>query len=109
MIAAVGETTRMLILHRLAEQPRNVGELAELIGIPMVNMSHHLGVMRQAGLLEDQKDGRKVVYKLRPDIYTPSGDMPNVIGTLQLGCYRLSIVKAEDGGKAKGKAAKKAE
>ncbi|WP_261368406.1 ArsR/SmtB family transcription factor [Limnoglobus roseus] len=109
MLAAVGETTRMLILHRLAESPRNVGELAELIGIPMVNMSHHLGVMRQAGLLEDQKDGRKVVYRFRPEIYTPGGDAPDVVGTLQLGCYRLSIVKSEDSGKAKGKAGKKGE
>ena len=91
MLAAVGEPTRMLILYRLAQRPHHVGQLAELIGIPMVNMSHHLGVMRQAGLLDDEKDGRRVVYKFRPEIFSPgTGD---VLGTLSLGMYRLTMVK----------------
>jgi DNA-binding transcriptional ArsR family regulator len=92
MLAAVGEPTRMLILYRLAEGPHHVGKLADLIGIPMVNMSHHLGVMRQAGLLDDEKDGRRVVYKFRPEVFTP-GD-GDVLGTLSLGKYRLTMVKA---------------
>src|SRR2546423_330329 len=74
MLAAVGEPTRMLILYRLAQGPHHVGLLAELIGIPMVNMSHHLGVMRQAGLLDDEKDGRRVVYKFRPEIFSPAAN-----------------------------------
>ena len=72
MIAAIGEPTRMMILYRLAHAPHHVGQLAEALGVPMVNMSHHLGVMRQSGLLDDEKDGRRVVYKLRPDIHTPA-------------------------------------
>ena len=43
LLAAIGEPTRLQILFRLAVRPQNVGELAEAIGIPMVNMSHHLG------------------------------------------------------------------
>lgn len=108
MLAAVGEPTRMLILYRLAEGPHHVGKLAELIGIPMVNMSHHLGVMRQAGLLDDEKDGRRVVYKFRPEIFSPgAGD---VLGTLSLGAYRLTMVKANGAavpGRPRRKAARK--
>lgn len=92
MLAAVGEPTRMLILYRLAEGPHHVGQLAGLIGIPMVNMSHHLGVMRQAGLLDDEKDGRRVVYKFRPEVFTPGEG--EVLGTLHLGNYRMKMVKA---------------
>src|SRR5579884_758302 len=94
MLAAVGEPTRMLILYRLAQGPHHVGQLAELIGIPMVNMSHHLGVMRQAGLLDDEKDGRRVVYKFRPEIFTP-GNGGEVLGTLAIGMYRLVIMKSD--------------
>lgn len=94
MLAAVAEPTRMLILYRLAQGPHNVGQLAELIGIPMVNMSHHLGVMRQAGLLEDEKDGRRVIYKLRPEILTAGAG--GVLATLTLGRYRLAILQAAD-------------
>jgi DNA-binding transcriptional ArsR family regulator len=56
----------------------------------MVNMSHHLGVMRQAGILDDAKDGRKVVYKLRPDIFSP-GTTPDVLGVLTLGNFRVTL------------------
>ncbi len=90
MLAAVGEPTRLLILYRLAQGPHHVGALAETIGIPMVNMSHHLGVMRQAGLLDDEKDGRRVVYRFHPDISVESSD-PQVLATLALGQYRLVI------------------
>ena len=106
MLAAVGETTRMLILHRLIESPRYVGELAEIIGIPMVNMSHHLGVMRQAGLLTDRKKGRQIVYQCNPEIFTAGGDNPNVIATFLLGSYRMSILREEDSTKPKAKNSK---
>src|SRR5437762_7078136 len=96
MLAAVGEPTRMLILYRLAQGPHHVGRLAELIGIPMVNMSHHLGVMRQAGLLDDEKDGRRVVYQFRPDIFTPGNDGA-ILGTLTVRAYKLVILKSAAG------------
>src|SRR3954463_15843268 len=92
MLAAVGEPTRMLILSRLAQGPHHVGQLAGLIGIPMVNMSHHLGVMRQAGLLDDEKDGRRVVYQFRPEIFAPAGN-GDALGTLTVGRYKLTILK----------------
>ena len=95
MLAAVGEPTRMLILYRIAQGPHHVGQLADLLGLPMVNMSHHLGVMRQAGLLEDEKDGRRVVYRFRPEVYTP-GDGEDVLATLAMGPYRLTIRKSDD-------------
>src|SRR4051794_36374250 len=90
--AAVGEPTRLLILFRLAQGPHHVGALAELLGVPMVNMSHHLGVMRQAGVLEDEKDGRRVVYRIRPDLCLPGRDGDS-LATLAVGRYRLVIRK----------------
>jgi DNA-binding transcriptional ArsR family regulator len=97
MIAAIGEPTRMMILYRLAHSPHHVGQLAEALGVPMVNMSHHLGVMRQSGLLDDEKDGRRVVYKLRPDIHTPAEGDPEILGTLALGRYSFVIRRGKDG------------
>jgi DNA-binding transcriptional ArsR family regulator len=90
VLAALAEPTRLRIVFHLISGPHNVGQLAELIGTPMVNMSHHLGVMRQAGVLEDAKDGRKVIYRVRPEVFTP-GDGNNLLGTLALGPFRLTI------------------
>lgn len=95
MFAAIGEPTRMLILYRLAQGPHHVGQLAEMIGIPMVNMSHHLGVMRQAGILDDEKDGRRVIYRFRPEICV-SNDSTDTLATLALGLYRLIIKKGQE-------------
>ena len=90
VLAAVGEPTRLQILHRLAQEPLHVGRLAELIGIPMVNVSHHLGVLRQAGLIVDAKQGRRVVYTLRPGAFTP-GDAAGVVGSLAAGDYTVVL------------------
>jgi DNA-binding transcriptional ArsR family regulator len=96
VLAAVGEPTRIQVLHHLAQKPHHVGQLAELIGIPMVNMSHHLGVMRQAGLLDDTKDGRRVVYSLREEIFDPDCG-PDALGVLTVGTYKLLILKQSNG------------
>jgi ArsR family transcriptional regulator len=112
LLAAVAEPTRLRVLWQLAKGPLHVGALAEAVGIEMVNMSHHLGVMRQAGVLDDEKDGRRVIYKLRPEVYTP-GTTSDVLGVLTLGHFRVVLrTKPEPppvttSGKARRKTAKK--
>ncbi len=101
MLAALAEPTRLQIAFHLASGPHHVSQLAELVGAPMVNMSHHLGVMRQAGLLEDEKQGRKVVYQFRSDIFTPGGDS-GVLGTLAIGPFKLLIRTPVDASPKKG-------
>ena len=96
LLAAIAEPTRLRVLWLLAKGPEHVGRLAELVNIPMVNMSHHLGVMRQSGLLEDEKEGRRVVYKLRPGIFA-AGTTPEILGTLTLGHYRVVLRTKSDG------------
>lgn len=66
---------RIAILHLLAEEPREVGRLATAIGISQPNASQHLAVMRQAGLVEAERDGRGATYRLTD---------PGVIGACDL-------------------------
>ena len=90
MLAALAEPTRLRIVFHLTNGPHHVSQLADLVGTPMVNMSHHLGVMRQSGILEDEKDGRRVVYRFRPGVYTPGGGA-GVLGTLAIGPFRVAL------------------
>lgn len=112
LLAAVAEPTRLRVLWQLAKGPEHVGKLADLVKIPMVNMSHHLGVMRQAGVLDDEKDGRRVIYKLKADVFTP-GTTADVLGVLTLGNFRMVLrAKPEPppvttGGKTRRKSGKK--
>lgn len=55
---------RLEILHLLAEEPKEVGRLAEEMGITQPNVSQHLAVMRAAGIVEATRDGREVRYHL---------------------------------------------
>lgn len=96
VLAALAEPTRLRIVFHLARGPHHVSQLAELVGTPMVNMSHHLGVMRQAGLLDDEKDGRKVVYRFRPEVFT-AGDGGETLGVLNVGPFRISIHATANG------------
>lgn len=112
LLAAVAEPTRLRVLWQLAKGPEHVGNLADLVGIRMVNMSHHLGVMRQAGVLEDEKDGRRVIYRLRPEVFAP-GTTADVLGVLTLGQFRMVLRAKPDAPlvavatKSRRKAAKK--
>jgi DNA-binding transcriptional ArsR family regulator len=90
MFAALGEPTRLKIATYLIAGPAHVGSIADTVGEPMVNVSHHLGVMRQAGVLEDDKQGRQVFYRFRDDLFQP-GDVDGVAATLTFGPYRVYI------------------
>lgn len=92
MLAALGEPTRMRLIEQLTQGPQYVGELAQALGVPLVNVSHHLGVLRHAGLLEGSKEGRRVSYALNPEVYS-STKSNDVLGVLQIGPYRLTIAK----------------
>jgi ArsR family transcriptional regulator len=102
MLAALAEPTRLQIAFHLTSGPHHVSQLAELVGAPMVNMSHHLGVMRTAGILDDEKQGRKVVYQFREGVFSPGGEN-GVLGVLNIGPFRVLIRAQADSTAGKGK------
>ena len=61
---ALAHPSRLLVVDALADGPRCVCELREIIGADMSTVSKHLSLMKQAGLLEDEKRGVQVFYRL---------------------------------------------
>lgn len=55
---------RLEILHELAVAPLTVGRLAERIGLSQPNVSQHLALMRNSGLLVAERQGREIRYRL---------------------------------------------
>jgi len=103
MFSALGEPTRLKIAtHLLQSGPMYVSALAERVGEPVVNISHHLGVMRQAGVLEDEKDGRQVLYRFREDVCKLGGG-DGIVATLTFGPYRLHVRTTPEAPGGKGK------
>ena len=63
---ALGDPSRLAIVTCLAERPRAVGELAEMLPISRPAVSQHLRVLKDAGLVTDQAAGTRRVYRLNP-------------------------------------------
>ena len=71
---------RLEILHLLADEPKEVGRLADEMGISQPNVSQHLAVMRAAGIVEAERDGREVRYRLTdPDVIVACSLMRGVL------------------------------
>ncbi|HEX5590466.1 MAG TPA: metalloregulator ArsR/SmtB family transcription factor [Candidatus Limnocylindrales bacterium] len=71
---------RLEILHRLAEGPLEVGRLATELGLSQPNVSQHLSVMRAAGIVEAERDGREIRYRLvDPDVLVACAVMRGVL------------------------------
>ncbi len=60
----IGEPMRIRLLDRLRDGEQSVGELTEALGATQQNVSKHLGVLHQAGMLSRRKDGNRVVYAI---------------------------------------------
>ena len=89
-LKALADPDRLKIIQCLQGGPKNVSELAELLGRELVNVSHHLGVLRHAGLVQDEKHGKFVVYSLHPDVFRPRGAHASA-DALDFGCCRLEL------------------
>ena len=55
---------RLAILHSLRDEERTVNELTELLGITQSNLSQHLAVLRQRGIVKTRKQGANVFYRV---------------------------------------------
>lgn len=62
---AMAHPSRLLILEALAEREWCVCELTELVGADQSTVSKHLAVLKQAGLVEDRKEGTMTFYRPR--------------------------------------------
>ncbi len=65
ILKALAHPTRLFIVDELSRGERCVCELTDLIGVEMPTVSRHLSQLKNAGLLEDQKRGLRVFYRLR--------------------------------------------
>jgi ArsR family transcriptional regulator len=80
ILKTLASPRRIEILHVLADGPIEVGRLASRIGASQPNVSQHLSVLRTAGLVEADRDGREVRYRLSdPDVMVACGLMRAVL------------------------------
>lgn len=80
ILKTLASPRRLEILHALALGPLEVGHLADAIGAAQPNVSQHLSVLRAAGIVEAEREGRGVQYRLAdPDVMVACGVMRSVL------------------------------
>jgi DNA-binding transcriptional ArsR family regulator len=85
VLKALADPDRLRIIQCLQAGPRNVSQMAEELQADLANVSHHLGVLRNAGLVQDEKQGKYVLYTLHPDVFQADAEVAD------LGCCRLEL------------------
>lgn len=66
---AVSDKTRRAILQLLRERDMTAGEIADQFDISKPSISHHLNILRQAGLVMDERQGQNIFYSLNTTVF----------------------------------------
>lgn len=88
-LKALADPERLRIVQIFREGPLHVGAIAQKLGRDIAIISHHLGILKEAGLVQSSRDGKFLIYSLSEQVGAESG-------SLNLGCCKLEM-----GGKEK--------
>ncbi len=68
LFKALNDATRREILELLKEKDLTAGEIADHFNISKPSISHHLDLLKQAGLVESLKQGQFITYSLNTSV-----------------------------------------
>jgi ArsR family transcriptional regulator, arsenate/arsenite/antimonite-responsive transcriptional repressor len=66
-LQALADPIRLQMVRLLAEQEQCVCHLTETLGLSQASISHHMAVLKRAGLVQDRRDARWTYYRLAPE------------------------------------------
>jgi ArsR family transcriptional regulator len=68
-LRALGDPTRREILRALRGGDLTAGEIAGRFPMTAASVSHHLSVLKEAGLVRSERNGRNLVYSLETTVF----------------------------------------
>jgi DNA-binding transcriptional ArsR family regulator len=74
ILGVLSHETRLNLVLTVALRPASVSELCEHLSLEQSNASHHLGILRNTGLVTDERDGQFVIYRLNVPAWRAIGD-----------------------------------
>lgn len=83
LLKALADETRWRIVRELLETSRNVGELTDKLKVSQYNVSKHLRILREAGIVDTRKAGKHVECRVAGAFRARLARRKNV---LDLGC-----------------------
>jgi len=89
-LKALADEDRLKIVQVLRAGPKNVGEISAELQQEITNVSHHLQILKREEIVETEKQGRFVVYRLHPNVFS---DKRSSADCLDFGCCRIELPK----------------
>ena len=89
-LKALSEETRLRILRLLLKQELSVNEISERLNVSQYNVSKHLRILREAGLLKSEKRGKQRIHFVGDELKSHVAANNNV---LDLGCCTFRMDK----------------
>lgn len=89
-LKALAEPERLKLVQALRERAQSVSDLAALLDSEIGNVSHHLKILRQQGIVTNRRVGRTKIYSLSNRVFSTQDAKTD---RLNLGCCCLEIPK----------------
>ncbi|NNE90965.1 MAG: winged helix-turn-helix transcriptional regulator, partial [Verrucomicrobiales bacterium] len=88
---ALADETRLSVVQALMKGESHVSDLQDELAIEQSLLSHHLRALRDAGIVESERDGKAVLYRLAPGVESRRQGK-----TIELGCCQLAFESTEN-------------
>ena len=93
---ALGDRTRRSIVLLLAEGPSPVGKLADALPVSRPAVSQHLKVLKDAGLVDEEAEGTRRIYRLNETGVLALRDQLDTFWNRALGSFRTIAEQPEE-------------
>lgn len=87
LLRVLADETRLKVVELLMDGPRRVFELNLDLDIEPSLLSHHMRALRDAGVVEVERDGKTRIYSLSPSVSVPR----TRAHALDLGCCKIEF------------------
>jgi len=87
-LKAVADPDRLMIIQVLRERSQCVSDLATVLEKEVTNISHHLQILKNRGIVTSQKSGKHVIYSLADGVFMRGKKQ---VDKLDFGCCKIEL------------------
>jgi DNA-binding transcriptional ArsR family regulator len=96
-LKAMAEPNRRAILRLVSGEPRSVGDIAAHLDITSQAVSQHLRVLRDAGLVDERRQGTRHLFVVNPDGFAAVREFLEDFWNHHLGALKSAVEQDGDG------------
>lgn len=79
MLSALADRNRLLIINELLKRESSVSDLESTLNIQMYNISKHLRILEESGLVAKRKNGIKRIYRIADELQPRDSEAKRVL------------------------------